>query len=200
MPNGNNGHRNGGPPNNGKGPPKSAEKQTKNKRQQSPAERIAPYMWKPGQSGNPHGRPPAPLSWRTMLRNRLDGPVPQMFHRRAAQIIYNVQLTTDQPIPKDIQAKIDGLTYLDFVSSYMLAQLGMRSDQAVVRDILELLSHLEGRPTFRVAGPEGEPLQGQGLKLNLQNLSEDDLRKLKEIYLKANENKEIEIEPEKGDQ
>jgi hypothetical protein len=36
--------------------------------------RIAPYQWKPGQSGNPLGRPPGSGSIVAWLKKRLDGP------------------------------------------------------------------------------------------------------------------------------
>ena len=67
-----------------------AEKQAgiSEKPDSSKADRIAPYRWKPGESGNPAGRPPSEAALSDDLRSRLAEKVPgDKQHRTYAQKI-----------------------------------------------------------------------------------------------------------------
>lgn len=55
-------------------PPVQRAKPGPKKPKTSDADRIAPYRWKKGQSGNPLGRPPGTGSIVKWLRDRLQGP------------------------------------------------------------------------------------------------------------------------------
>jgi len=60
----------------------NAKARSKNsaKRKRNPADHLEQYKWQPGQSGNPNGRPPNPLSLTNRLRQHLDEPASKYEH------------------------------------------------------------------------------------------------------------------------
>ena len=67
---------------------------------------LAKYKWPTGRNGNPTGRPVNPFSMRQLLRNEANGPLPESFHKRAAQML-GIK-------PDDLQVR--RMTYKEFIA------------------------------------------------------------------------------------
>jgi hypothetical protein len=109
---------------------------------------LAKYKWPTGRSGNPTGRPANPFSMRQLLRNDANGPLPESFHKRAAQMLGI----------KPADPRVRRMTYKEFIAKRLLMILGGATKLTAAKEIFELINQLEGKPVQPIENPDGSPI------------------------------------------
>lgn len=113
-----------------------------NKRKRGNVDLIAPYQFKPGQSGNPGGRPKK-LAITDLLKEQLDKPIPEAMKAKLPPIFSEVY--GDSP------------TFADMIA-FKLVAMSAKGDMFAMK---ELLDRVEGKvaQTQKLEGPDGGPVQ-----------------------------------------
>ena len=128
---------------------------------------IEPYRFKPGQSGNPAGRPKKETPSET-LRSMLNagyGP----------DAVKQLQKT----MPEPWRSKAE-LTVQEIIS-WMILRRAMQTTGDVARR--EVFDRVEGRPTLKISGPQGGPIEV--VRYDLKKLSAEKIRLMREILAEA---------------
>ncbi len=112
----------------------SPDKQGKNRGRGKPPKEM---QWKPGQSGNPKGRPPNSECLTSLLREAMEQPVPETQLR-------NLYLKK-------------GARWRDAVVRSLLLQ-SAKGNTAAIRELLE---RLDGKVMTPVSGTSGSPVRAQ---------------------------------------
>ena len=122
--------------------------------------KIAPFQWKPGQSGNPKGRPrKEPLT--DILRAVLAEEIPNAQDPRQSQLAHAL------------------------IRSWVLEAIRTKDTTMIA----EIFNRIEGKVKDRLAlgGDEGEPIRIE--RLDVKQLSDEELETYEEIIRKASPRK-----------
>ena len=140
-----------------------------NQRENNGRANIEPYKWKPGQSGNPAGRPKGVLQ--VSLDKELgDQPCPDKIWKEIERQIPGCFPPEWQP-PTWLQAEV--------VKNRIRAMSLTRGDaMAIAR-----WQMADGKPRIQISGPEDGPIQLQSF--DLKKLTTEELRQWRELAVKA---------------
>ena len=140
-----------------------------NHRENSGRANVEPYKWKPGQSGNPAGRPKGVLQ--VSLDKELGNqPCPDKIWKAIERQIPGCFPPEWQP-PTWLQAEV--------VKNRIKAMSLSRGDvMAIAR-----WQMADGKPRIQISGPEGGPIKLQSF--DLKKLTTEELRQWRELAVKA---------------
>jgi hypothetical protein len=132
--------------------------------------------WKPGQSGNPNGRPPG-KSFLQAHREVLDNPADDRVLKSLANVKFGEDRTEADKWLKEVRGK---MTFLEAISQRDCYKAITPGGDFIIKTMWE---QNDGRPTLKIVGPDDGPLQVQ--QVDYKNLSTDELKLLRELIAKA---------------
>ena len=150
----------------------NADKQPRNS--QNRADHLAPYKWKPGQSGHPSGRP--------------KGKLPSDVMREMAEAAYvgsDAIRKLQQDMPEPWKSKpVKDLTAYEIIGWIQIRRSMQAAADTARRDFYD---RLEGKPKMRIEGPDGGAIP---VSINYNELfTEEELRVVREIFARAMQRK-----------
>jgi hypothetical protein len=147
-----------------------ADNQANNTRRQKLHPDMEPHKWKPGQSGNPNGRPLKALTQVSIDKELGDQTCPE-------RIWKEIERQVPGCFPKDWRPP----TWLqcEVVKNRIKAMSLSRGDaMAIAR-----WQMADGRPRIQISGPEGGPIEMR--TMDLKKLTVEELRLWRELAIKA---------------
>jgi hypothetical protein len=128
---------------------------------------MEPHKWKPGKSGNPAGRPKREVPSETLCK--------MLEAQYGPDAVKQLQKT----IPEPWRSKAE-LTVQEILTWVMLRR-AMQTVGDVARR--EVFDGIEGRPTLKISGPQGGPIET--VTYDLKRLSAEKIKTIRAILAEA---------------
>jgi Family of unknown function (DUF5681) len=140
-----------------------------------------PQRWKPGQSGNPNGRPPGDMALTTAVRQELMSLAPVYVKKSIGTAMFKEEIAAGNMTAFNAWMKRE-VRWLDcFIKAKFHHALTPDGDTIFTR-IWEMM---DGKAIARITGAEGGAIKFEEEMQDLSRLTIQEIRKLKELQDKA---------------